>query len=283
MAQYIPELARADPAQFGIAVQPLDGALLVRGDSDVRFTLQSISKVFSLAAVACDRGLSCLDGVSVEPSGDAFHSIVLLEDEGGTPRNPFINAGAIVVSERLTGKTSGEKIASFRRWLQSVDGSAEFEVDAAVWDSECDTGFRNRALANYMRHFGVLANPKLACDTYFKQCSVQTTAAGLARLGLFLANRGRNPLSGDQVIPATINRTILALMTTCGLYDEVGRFAVDVGLPAKSGVSGGLLAVVPGRFSIATYGPALGPKGNSAAGMAALQQLSETLELSLFG
>ena len=282
VANYIPELARADPGHFGLAVSSLDGAVTAHGDVDVPFTLQSVSKVFSLSAVACDRGLRCLDNVSVEPSGDAFHSIVLLEDEQGRPRNPFINAGAIAISERLPGGTSGDKIAGFRRWLQGIDPDRDFAVDAAVWDSECDTGFRNRALANYVRHFGVVEDPQLACDTYFKQCAIQTDARGLARLGLYLANRGRDPLSGRQVIDPGINSTLLALMTTCGLYDEVGHWAVEVGLPAKSGVSGGLLAVVPGRYSIAAYGPALGPKGNSAGGMAALRSLSRMLGLSLF-
>ncbi|MDX1484020.1 MAG: glutaminase A [Alphaproteobacteria bacterium] len=282
VADYIPELAGADPAKVGIAVQTVDGQEYVAGDDDVPFTLQSISKVFALAALMRTEGLTALNGMPCEPSGDAFHSIVRLEEEKGHPRNPLINAGAILVTSRLPGDDPGEKLESVRDFLTLCLGD-EIAIDENVYRSERGTGYRNRALANYMQHFGLLEDAENACDAYFRQCALAMSARQLARAGLFLAAQGKDPLSGRDVLSAPCARVVLALMTTCGLYDEVGRFALAVGLPAKSGVSGGILAVVPGSMAIATYGPALGPKGNSIAGMEMLRHLSEALDLSLFG
>jgi glutaminase len=283
VATYIPELAKASPHWFGIAVHPLgEAAPVIAGDAELAFTLQSVSKVFSLATVLARNGDSALDGIGVEPSGDAFHSIVRLEEEKGRPRNPLINAGAIAVSERLDGNSVESKIAELRAFLARICPSSTFAIDEAVFHSEWRTGFRNRALANYMRHYGVINDPILAVETYIRQCAITATAASLARLGLFLANGGIDPSSGAKVLSTTHTRTVLALMMTCGLYDEVGHFAVRVGLPAKSGVSGGMLAIAPGRLTVATYGPALGAKGNSVAGAAAIESLAQTLGLSIF-
>jgi glutaminase len=283
VATYIPELARASADWFGIAVHALDAPeAIVAGDADRAFSLQSVSKVFALAYVLGRDGDAVFDRIGVEPSGDAFHSIVRLEEEHGQPRNPLINAGAIAVSERLPGDSAEARIDHLQVFLRRVHPDGAFPVDEAVFVSELRTGFRNRALANYMRHYGVIGDAALASETYFRQCAVTVTARSLARLGLFLANGGRDPVSGSEVLPARHTRTLLALMTTCGLYDEVGRFAVRVGLPAKSGVSGGLLAIAPGRLAIATYGPALGAKGNSVAGVAALECLAGELGLSIF-
>ncbi len=283
VAHYIPELAKADPTHVGIAIATLDGQFLQVGDTCEPFTLQSISKVFALAWLLRRRGAGVFDSMSVEPSGDAFHSIVRLEEERGRPRNPYINAGAIMVSDRLPGRGAAARIVGLQQFLAGICDGESFAVDEATYRSEAATGFRNRALANLMKHHGLIGDPNNAAETYFRQCSILVSAASLARLGLFLANKGRDPATGRRLLAEADNRTVVALMATCGLYDEVGRFAVTVGLPAKSGVSGAILAVVPGRMAIAAFGPALGPKGNSVAGMRALAFLSDRLGLSLYG
>jgi glutaminase len=285
LASYIPELLNADATSVGIAVQMLDGRSFRAGDAQTPFTIQSVSKVFSLACVL-RAGDSTLypDRISVEPSGDEFHSITRLEVENGRPRNPMINAGAIAVSGQLAGATPLERIESLRAFLVEASGSPTpaWPLDEAVYLSECRTGFRNRALANFMQHYGIVDDAEVAVDTYFRQCSLLVSAEQLAQLGLFLANSGIQPETGTALLSPFQNRVIVATMMTCGLYDEVGHFAIRVGLPAKSGVSGGILAVLPGKMSIACYGPALGPNGNSVAGMAMLEFLSEHLKLSLF-
>lgn len=283
VATYIPELANADPNRFGLAVATVGGETFTRGDADVAFTFQSVSKVFALSHVLATEGRSVLERMSCEPSGDAFHSIVKLEEEQGRPRNPYINAGAILVSSRMPGQTAVDKSRGLRAFLSGICDGSDFLVDEKVYNSESETGFRNRALANFMRHYGQLADPRTAVETYFRQCSISLDATRMARLGLFLANRGVDPGTGRRVLDTDDNRMIVALMATCGLYDEVGRFSIDVGLPAKSGVSGAILAIVPGRMSVVAYGPALGPKGNSVAGLAALKSLSRSLDLSVFG
>lgn len=281
VATYIPELAKADPGLVGISVHTLEGANYQAGDAAEPFTLQSISKVFALAAAMRLNGMEALEAMPCEPSGDAFHSIVRLEEEGGHPRNPLINAGAILVSSRLPGDDPAEMAGNVRGFLSSVL-SSDVAFDEAVYRSESETGYRNRALANFMQHYRLLGDAERACDAYFRQCAISLDTRRLARAGLFLANRGVDPLSGTRFLDPECTRSVLALMAMCGLYDQVGRFALTVGLPAKSAVSGGILAIVPGRMAIATYGPALGPKGNSVAGMAMLEYLSEELGLSLF-
>lgn len=285
VATYIPELAKVDRDQFALAVHTVDGRTAARGDAGQAFTLQSVSKVFALARVIGSQGLDIFRAMSVEPSGDAFFSIVKLEEEQGRARNPYINAGAITVSAALPGMTVEAKIEGFRGFLAGASGgsSDDFTVDEAVFRSEAEHGWRNRALANMMRHYRVLTDADLAATCYFRQCAVQATTEGLARLGLFLAHSGADPLTGRTILASQDNRRVVALMTTCGMYDEVGQHAIAVGLPTKSAVSGAMLAIVPGRMSIAAYGPALGKKGNSIAGMKALAVFSERLGLSLFG
>ncbi len=282
VATYIPALAEADPAQFGLAIRTVDGDGAAAGDIDQPFTFQSVSKVFALCQVLSTKGASIFERMSVEPSGDAFHSIVRLEEEQGRPRNPYINAGAIMVSGMLPGGTPNDKVASLQAFLSDICDGEAFPVDEAVYRSESATGYRNRALANFMKHYRLIDDPRLAVETYFRQCSITLTARRLARLGLFLANGGVDPVTGGRIIDERANRTAVALMAMCGLYDEVGHFAVNVGVPAKSGVSGAILAIVPGRMSIAAFGPALGPKGNSIAGLAALTHLSDALGLSVW-
>lgn len=280
VARYIPELAHADPALFAAVVQPLEGAALEAGDVDTPFTLQSVSKVFSLARALREGAGDLFRRTSVEPSGDAFHSIVRLEEEQGRPRNPLINAGAILVSERLPGADGPAKHAAFRTFLQLL-AEGDFPLDDAVYESEAAHGSRNRSLAHYMAHHGVVRDPAVAVDAYFRQCATRCDVRQLASAATFLARDGVTA-AGERLLERRDNRMLLALMTTCGLYDEVGRFAVDVGIPAKSGVSGAILAVVPGQLVVATYAPALGPKGNSVAGVAFLRSFCEALDLSLF-
>ena len=282
VAHYIPELAKSEPTHVGIAIATVGGDRYQVGDAEVPFTFQSVSKVFSLARVLRERGPAVLDEMSCEPSGDAFHSIVRLEEERGRPRNPYINAGAILVSGLLPGSDPVERVAGLQSLLAELCDGARFGLDHDVFRSEVATGYRNRALANYLRHFGRLDDPEQAVETYFRQCSITLDAVRLARMGLFLANGGIDPVSGCQVLERSDNRAVVSQMAMCGLYDDVGRFAMDVGLPAKSGVSGAILAVVPERMSIAAFGPALGAKGNSTAALASLTYLSEQLDLSLY-
>ncbi len=283
VASDIPELAKVDPNLLAIALYPVDGQALAVGDADVPFTMQSVSRVFFLAHAIREQGPAILERMSCEPSGDSFHSIVRLEEEYGRPRNPYINAGAIMVAGLLPGSGADEKVRGFRAFMSEICDGASFPVDEAVYQSESATGFRNRALANYMRHHGIVADADVAVETYFRLCAVVCTAKRLGRAGLFLANRGVDPIAGKRVLDTADNRSLVALMATCGMYDEVGRFAIDVGLPGKSSVSGSVLSVVPGRLSIAVFAPALGPKGNSVGGPAAMRHLSTRLDLSLFG
>lgn len=282
VARYIPELANADPAHVGIAMATLDGERYEAGDSREPFTFQSVSKAFSLALVLREQGLGVLDRMACEPSGDAFHSIVRLEEESGRPRNPFINAGAILVSGELPGDDPRAKAGSLQSFLSDLCDGERFPVDDTVFRSESDTGYRNRALANYLRHFGLLDDPGLAVESYFRQCSITLDTRRLARAGLFLANDGVDPVSGQRVLDHHANQAVVSQMAMCGLYDDVGRFAMEVGVPAKSGVSGAILAVVPGRMAIAAFGPALGDKGNSTAALAVLRHLSGRLGLSVY-
>jgi glutaminase len=283
LASYIPELARADPSKFALVLRSVDGHVVRSGHAEEPFTFQSVSKVFTFCYLLSTGGDAILDQMPCEPSGDAFHSIVRLEDEHGHPRNPYINAGAIMVSDRLRGSNAKDKIDGFVDFLRALSEGERLQVDERVYASEFATGNRNRALAHYMNHYGLIDDPAMAVDTYFRQCSLTLDTARLARIGLFLANRGRDPETDHRVLTEDHNRTAVALMATCGLYDEVGRYAIRVGVPSKSGVSGPILAVVPGRMTIAAYSPELGPKGNSVAGMTALTVLSKRLRLSVFG
>ncbi len=282
LATYIPELGRADPSKLAVSLHTVDGRESGAGDVDEPFTLQSISKVFTLAYALRSVGNGFLSRMSMEPSGDAFHSIIRLEQEQGRPRNPYINTGAILVSEQLPGRSPQEKIDGVLGFLRELARSDRIDVDNNAYRSEAETGNRNRALAHFMKHHGTVENSAVAVDTYFRQCAIRATARLLGRMSLFLANKGVDPVTGRRVLDEESNRLIVALMATCGLYDEIGRFAVGVGLPGKSGVSGGIMAVAPRRMTIAVYSPELDPNGNSVAGLAALTALSEKLRLSLF-
>lgn len=285
VANYIPELAKIDARKFAIAIATLDGASYATGDAREPFSIQSISKVFALALALGKVGDGLWNRVRREPSGSAFNSIVQLEHEHGIPRNPFINAGAIVVTDViLAGHQPREAIGEILRFVRVAANDDTIRINPAVSRSEQEAGFRNAALANYMRSFGNIKNPvEMTLGVYFHQCAIEMTCIQLAQAGLFLANGGRDPATGISVISADRARRINALMLTCGHYDGSGDFAFKVGLPGKSGVGGGILAVVPGRASLAVWSPGLNWQGNSLLGTRALELIAQRTNWSVFG
>jgi glutaminase len=285
VATYIPELANVDPARFGIALIDLGGNTHLGGDAEAPFSIQSISKVFTLTLALGRVGDLLWRKVGREPSGNPFNSIVQLEREMGVPRNPFINAGAIAVTDViLSGRQPRETLGEILRFLQFVAEDETIFIDQEVAASEKRTGFRNAALANYMKSFGVIENPvDYTLGVYFHHCAIAMSCRQLARAGLFLANNGRNPVSGHSLISSERARRINALMLTCGHYDGSGEFAYRVGLPGKSGVGGGILAVAPGRASVAVWAPGLDEAGNSHLGRIALEELARRTGWSIFG
>jgi len=284
VADYIPALARVDANRFGLAVITCDGEMAEFGDSWMPFSIQSISKVFTLTMALERMGETLWARVGREPSGSRFNSIVQLEAEKGVPRNPFINAGAIVVTDAvLAGRTPDLAIADIRDTLRRLAANETIDVDKEVATSEAATGFRNYSLANFMRGFDNLNSPvEDVLQTYFHQCSLRITCRQLARAGLFLANEGVDPLTGDHVISPEHARRINAIMMTCGHYDASGEFAFQVGLPGKSGVGGGILTVVPGVAAVAAWSPGLNDVGNSQVGTLALERLAARMGWSVF-
>ncbi|MEM0977520.1 MAG: glutaminase [Pseudomonadota bacterium] len=279
-ANYIPELASVDTAKFGIAVCMADGRKYCAGDAHIPFSIQSVSKVFSLALVLGRVGDALWHRVGREPSGTAFNSIVLLEQEQGRPRNPFINAGAIVTTdELLSGRSPKEALGELVHFLNQTVGE-DITINASVASSENKTGHRNRALASFLMAYGNLKHaPDLTLGTYFHQCAIEMTTLQLAKSGRFLI--GSDPFS-DALSRRNVRR-INALMMTCGHYDGSGDFAYRVGIPGKSGVGGGILAIVPGKASVAVWSPGLNRYGNSKLGTEALEVLARRMGWSVFG
>lgn len=284
VADYIPALARVDPSKFGLAFADANGAVHGVGDCDEPFSIQSISKVFTLALALEKVGAKLWDKVGREPSGDPFNSIVQLEHERGKPRNPLINAGAVVVTDNLIGEEGGE--AAIERLLSLLRAQARDDnifVDEEVARSESQTGARNRSLGWFMRSFGNLVNPvEEVLGAYFRQCAIAMSCRQLARAGLFLAFDGRDPVTGEEVCPWHRARRINSVMMLCGHYDNSGEFAFRVGLPGKSGVGGGILVVAPGHGTAAVWSPGLNEAGTSAAGAAALEALVDRTGWSVF-
>lgn len=285
VASYIPELARVDANAFGLVVIDAEGEIAAGGDSDVAFSIQSISKVFTLTLALGKAGDRLWQRVGREPSGSAFNSIVQLEFERGVPRNPFINAGAIAVTDLiLSGHQPREALGEILRFMQFLAQDPSIAIDEAVAASEKRTGFRNSALANYMKSFDVIQNPvDFTLGVYFHHCAIAMTCRQLAMAGQFLAHGGRIPTFGHSVISPERARRINAIMLTCGHYDGSGEFAYRVGLPGKSGVGGGILAIAPGKASIAVWSPGLDANGNSHLGRIALEKLTKRLGWSIFG
>jgi glutaminase len=284
VASYIPALARVDPHKFGIAVVDLEGRLTVLGDAHEPFSIQSISKVFTLTLALGRHGDDLWDRVGREPSGSPFNSIVQLEQERGTPRNPFINAGAIAVTDAvLDGGMADKVVEEITGFFRELAQDASVRIDPEVAISESQTGYRNAALANFMKGFGKLENPvEAVLEVYFNQCAIAMSCAQLARAALVLAAGGRDPVTGREIVSEELARRINALMLTCGHYDASGDFAFRVGLPGKSGVGGGILVVVPGRCAVAVWSPGLNTHGNSLVGTLALEQLAAKTGWSVF-
>lgn len=285
VARYIPELARVDAKAFGLAVVGADGHVAAGGDSQTPFSIQSISKVFTLTLALGMIGDQLWRRVGREPSGNPFNSIVQLERERGVPRNPFINAGAIAVTDVIvSGYEPRESLGEILRFMRFLAADDQITIDEAVAASEKRTGFRNTALANYMKSFGVIESPvDFTLGVYFHHCALAMSCEQLAMAGRYLAYGGRNPSTGHLVVPPERARRINALMLTCGHYDGSGEFAYRVGLPGKSGVGGGILAVAPGKASIAVWAPGLDPSGNSHLGRIALEALTKRMGWSIFG
>lgn len=281
VASYIPALANVNPKLFGISVATVDGINIHAGDAHKHFSIQSVSKIFTLALALRDIGESLWEHVGREPSGNKFNSLIQLEHEHGVPRNPFINAGALAVADQLTAHSANAR-GKLLRFMSDLCGRA-VQFDYGVAKSEAQTGHRNAALAHFMKSFGVLdGQVDDVLDAYFHQCAIAMTAAELAKAALFLANRGVNPINLEEIVSPLQTRRINALMLTCGLYDAVGEFAYQVGLPAKSGVGGGIVAVVPGKLTIAVFSPELEASGNSCVGVEALKLFVERTGLSVF-
>jgi glutaminase len=280
VAGYIPALARVSPLQFGIALRTCAGETAAAGDSATPFSIQSMSKVFSLTLAIRALGEKLWERIGREPSGGPFNSLVQLETERGIPRNPFINAGAIAVADRLVSQ--GDAKAELLALLGRLCGEP-VPIDAEVARSEADTGFRNAALANFMKSFGTLDNDvATVLDVYFNQCALAMTCEQVACAAGYLCRDGRHPLAGTPVLSAAQTRRVNALMLTCGTYDAAGEFAFRIGLPCKSGVGGGIVAVVPDQLTLCVWSPALDGTGNSLLGRRALELFVEKTGLSVF-
>lgn len=285
VATYIPELAKADLNRFGIAVVTAEGEMAASGDAEMPFSIQSVSKVFTLSLALERVGNELWKRVGREASGNAFNSIVQLEYEHGIPRNPFINAGAIVVADALLeNRTVDETIAEILTFIRHAAQDGTIAIDENVLASEIASGHRNRALANYMKAAGNLHNSvEDALTVYFSQCSINMSCRQLAQAGRSLAQTGCG-LDGSEARIAIQNaRRINALMITCGHYDASGDFAFQVGIPGKSGVGGGILGIVPGKASIAAWCPGLNEKGNSRLASLAFRDLALETGWSIFG
>ena len=286
LASYIPALMEANPEAVGICVVDLkDKYEFWAGDSDVKFTIQSISKVVSLIIALNDNGrTNVFSKVNVEPTGMGFNSIVNLEAAiENRPYNPMINAGAIVTTSLIFGETQEKKLERILNFLRRATNNPNIGINEEIYLNEKATGDRNRSLAYFMKSSNILeGNVEDILDLYFKQCSIEASAKDLARFSAVIANDGIAPWNDEVLISREVCRIVKTIMVTCGMYDASGEFAVHVGVPAKSGVGGGIIATVPRRFGIGIYGPSLDEKGNSIGGVHILKDLSEELELSIF-
>ncbi|MBC7985376.1 MAG: glutaminase [Sphingomonadaceae bacterium] len=284
VATYIPALARVDPRKFGMAIATRDGAVRGVGEADERFSVQSISKVFTFALALEKVGAKLWERVGREPTGSAFNSIVQLEAEKGVPRNPLINAGAIIVTDHLIEANDAD--AAIQWVLTVLRDHAEDQsigIDEEVAASESETGARNRSLAWFLASFGHLDNAvETVLSAYFRHCALALSCRQLARAALFLAFDGEDPVTGERIVAPQRCRRINAVMMTCGHYDNSGEFAFRIGLPGKSGVGGGILAIAPKKGAIAVWSPGLNDAGTSTVGALALERLIEKTGWSAF-
>jgi glutaminase len=282
VASYIPELAKVDGNQFGICLSAVDGREYPVGDASTKFSIQSIVKVFALAMVYQKVGEQLWERVGVEPSGGSFNSLALLEFEQGIPRNPFINAGALVLTDILISEWQDPKQAALD-FIRKLADTPDIHFNEAVASSEASNGYRNGASVALMKSFGNITNDFFSVlDVYFHLCSIEMTCRELARAFLVFSNAGRDIESKQNILSARQVKRINALMQVCGFYDESGDFAFRVGLPGKSGVGGGMVAVYPNKFSVVSWSPPLNKKGNSARGLSVLEKITTQLGDSIF-
>jgi len=282
VADYIPALADVPAQQLGIAVYGNDGSYHCAGDALVPFSVQSISKVFSLVQAIGHSGEAIWERLGHEPSGQPFNSLVQLEFERGRPRNPFINAGALVICD-INQSRFAAPILSMRDFVRRLSGNPQVTMDTRVAESEYQFRARNAAMAYLMQSFGNFHNEvETVLRSYFSYCALQMNCLDLARAFCFLANDGFCKHSGEQILTRRQTQQVNSIMATSGLYDEAGNFAYRVGLPGKSGVGGGIVAIVPGQFTVCVWSPELNAAGNSYAGMAALELLSSRIGWSVF-
>src|SRR5688572_17190052 len=267
VATYIPELAKANPDWFGICLVTTSGHVYEAGDSQQPFTIQSISKPFVYGlALEDNTRAEVLKKISVEPTGDAFNAISL-EPGTGRPRNPMINAGAIAAAGLIAGKSPQTRLRRMQEMFSLYAGE-EVAIDDAIYRSESETGHRNRAIGHMLRNFDILtSDPKPSVELYFQQCSVSVTARDLGVMAATLANRGINPLTGKMAIRGEYVESVLSVMGSCGMYNFAGEWIYNVGMPAKSGVSGGIIAVLPGQLGVGVFSPPLDAHGNSVRGV----------------
>ena len=279
LANYIPELAEVDPERLGASIAMVDGELYASGDTDALFTIQSISKPFVYALALADRGFEkVLDKVGVEPSGEPFNEISL-EDSSGRPLNPMINAGAIT-THSLVGTETMNPAERMERVISGLSAFAgrSLDVDEAVYSSEIEHAHRNLAIAHMLRSHDILTeNPTGVVEGYTRQCSLLVTVQDLAMMAATLANYGIQPVTGEQVVPKTVVRQVLSVMFTCGMYNAAGDWATQVGIPAKSGVGGGIIGAVPGQLGLATFSPRLDVHGNSERGVSLFERFSSDM------
>lgn len=282
LASYIPELANVDSANFGIYISTIDNLNFGVGDCYDKFSIQSMAKVLSLSLAYSIIGEKLWERVGVEPSGTAFNSLVQLETDKGIPRNPFINAGSIVISDILLSNLENPK-EDFLAFVRGISNNSELDYSHKIAASEKSVGFRNIALCNFIKSLGNIQNePSEVLDFYFDLCSLEMNCKELSELFLFLANNGRNIFDNNSILTKSQSKRINALMQTCGFYDESGEFAFKVGLPGKSGVGGGIIAIHPNQYAIAVWSPKLNEKGNSYKGMRFLEEFTTKSELSIF-
>ncbi len=282
LAAYIPELANVDPENFGVHLSTLKHGSFGIGNYYDKFSIQSIAKLLSLTLAYRIHGKNLWERLGVEPSGTAFNSLVQLEADRGIPRNPFINAGAIVIADILLSNLKNPK-EDFLAFVRSISNNAEINYSAKIAASEKAVGFRNTALCNFIKSFGNIHNkPSDVLDFYFDLCSLEMSCKDLSELFLFLANNGSRITDNTQVLTKSQAKRINALMQTCGFYDESGEFAFKVGLPGKSGVGGGIIAIHPNQYVIAVWSPRLNEKGNSYKGIRFLEEFTTKSELSIF-
>ena len=285
VADYIPELSKTNPDLLGISVFDMEGRLFQAGDANHNFTIQSISKPIVLLLALLDNGeAGVFEKVGKEPTGDPFNSIVRLETfDEHKPLNPMINAGAISVSALIKGENATDKVNRILSFIRKITHNPSIDINDEVYKSESNTGHRNRSMAYFLRDFNNITDDvEEVLEVYFKQCSIEINTKDLAYIGALLARNGKDILTGEQIFPERYSHIVKSYMATCGMYDGSGEFAINVGIPAKSGVGGGIMCTILGKMGIGVFGPSLDKKGNSIAGVKLLEQLSEEARLSIY-